>query len=392
MRASIIAVAALTVVAAGAYAGMNALLPAPVQRAFDVAAESLGAAKPSGGAAAKPAPKPKAASARPVPVETAQARAESVASRFATVGSLMSEESVQIAAEQPGRLVAIHFKEGDRVRAGDPVLKLDDSLLLAELKDLEARLTLAEANLKRASTLSRSGYATDTARDQAVADRATAQAAVELAKVRLAKTEIRAPFDGVVGFRLASVGAYVQAGQSIVNLENVATLKVDFRVPEARLAEVRPGLEARVTVDAYPERAFSSRIYAIDPQVDVNGRALRVRARLDNTDGLLRPGLFARVEVQAEERHDVVLAPESALNPRGSESFVYRVVNGRAVETPVRLGARRAGEVEIVSGLSLRDVVVVAGHQFLRDGASVEVVEAARQAAVATPGATRIAP
>jgi len=383
MRTSFIALAALAAVGAGAYAGLNELLPSPVQGAFDKAAAAAGRSGSS--AAAKPAQAP----ATSVAVEAVAAKPETVSARFASVGSLVSEESVQLAAEQPGRLVSINFRDGDRVAANAPVLKFDDTLLMAELQDLEARLALAEANYKRAQSLSKSGYATDTARDQAIADRAIAKAAVELVKVRLGKTEIRAPFDGVVGFRLASIGAYVPAGQPIVNLESIDTLKVDFRVPETRLADVKIGLGVSVSVDAYPGRTFEGKIYAIDPLVDVNGRALKVRARLDNADRLLRPGLFARVDVTADATQSVVVIPESALVPRGSENLVYRVQDGKAVETTVKLGERRVGEVEIVDGVAGDEMVVVAGQQRLKDGAAVRVVDPARQAAAASAKAAR---
>lgn len=386
MRKSFIALAALAAIGAGAYAGMNDLLPGGVQTGFDRVAANLGKA---GGTPAAAKPSANAAPRAAVPVEAVAAKPETVSPTFSSVGSLVSEESVQLAAEQPGRLVSINFKDGDRVHANDPVLKFDDTLLMAELTDLQARLTLAEANLGRAASLSKSGFATATARDQAVADRAIAQAAVELVKVRLGKTEIRAPFDGVVGFRLSSIGAYVQAGQAIVNLENIDTLKVDFRVPETRLADVKIGLDVKVLVDAYPDRSFRGKIYAIDPLVDVNGRALKVRARLDNAERLLRPGLFARVEVTADSTQDVVLIPESALMPRGSENHVFRVRDGKAVETLVKLGQRRAGEVEIVEGVTGAEMVVTAGQARLRDGADVRVVDAARQAAVAPADAVR---
>lgn len=382
MRTSFIALAALAVTGAGVYAGMNDMLPGAAQSGFDRGASAFGrAGAPAAVAQSSAAPRLAAA------VEAVAAKPETVSSRFASVGSLLSEESVQLAAEQPGRLIAINFSDGDHVRANDPVFKLDDTLLMAELRDLQARLTLAEANLERAASLSKSGFATATARDQAVADRAIAQAAVDLVKVRLGKTEVRAPFDGAFGFRLSSVGAYVTAGQPIVNLENIDTLKVDFRVPETRLADVKIGLDVTVTVDAYPDRTFRGKVYAIDPLVDVNGRAVKVRARLDNADRLLRPGLFARVEVTGDSTREVALIPESALMPRGAENHVFRVRDGKAVETPVKLGQRRAGEVEILEGVSGAEMVVTAGQARLRDGADVRVVDTARQAAATPAGA-----
>jgi membrane fusion protein (multidrug efflux system) len=389
MRTSLAALAVLAVVGAASYAGMNDQLPPPAQTAFDRVL-AFAASTGQGGSAAARIASPSAASAkRSVAVEAASAKPEMVSPRFAAIGSLMSEESVQIAAEQPGRLVEVRFKDGDRIAQNDPILKFDDALLLAELQDAQARLVLAEANLKRATSLSQSGYATQTAKDTATADRATAQAAVQLAKVRLGKTELRAPFAGVVGFRLSSVGAYVQAGQAIVNLENIDTLKVDFRVPEARLADVRIGLDVAVTVDAHPDRVFHGKIYAIDPLVDVNGRALKVRARLDNADGALRPGLFARVDVTSGDSREVVVVPESALMPRGSENAVFRVRDGKALETAVKLGDRRAGFVEIVDGVGRDDMVVTAGQARLQDGTAVHVLDPAKQAAIVAPATTR---
>jgi membrane fusion protein (multidrug efflux system) len=147
-------------------------------------------------------------------------------------------------------------------------------------------------------------------------------------------------------------------------------------VPELVLSSLRTGQVIHVTVDAVPGRTFEGKIYAIDPAVDVNGRAVRLRARIANPDRLLFPGLFARVQIVIERRENAVLVPESAVFSRGHERLVYRVVEGRAVLTKVELGQRRPGEVEVTDGLGHDAMVVTAGHQKLRDGARVEIVDA----------------
>src|SRR5262249_55561278 len=160
----------------------------------------------------------------------------------------------------------------------------------------------------------------------------------------------------------------------IVNLEKIDVLKVDFKLPELFLASVNVGQKVDVTVDAHPGKTFEGEIYAIDPQVDVNGRALALRAKVTNGDLLLRPGLFARVLVKGKQTREVVLAPESAIVPRGGETFVFRIDAGKAIEAKVKLGERRGAEVEIVEGVTPNTQIVTAGQLKLRNGVAVEVI------------------
>ncbi len=312
-----------------------------------------------------------------VPVETAPARSEAVSSIVRAVGSLQSDEAVQVSSEVAGRISTIAFKEGQGVEAGTVLVQLDDAVAKAELADAKARLELAEANYERTRSLARTGSATGRAQDEATSDLATARAAVELIQVRLDKLAIRAPFPGTIGTRKVSVGAYVTPGAPIANLEKIDELKVDFKVPETFLSDVKVGQVVEVSVDALPGRTFPGTIYAIDPMVDVNGRALTVRAKLPNPGLVLRPGLFARVAVRTGDERSVVMIPEEAIVPQGRDNLIYRVENGRAVETKVMLGSRKAGSVEIRKGLEAGQIVVTAGHNRLRDGAAVDVVSEA---------------
>lgn len=374
MRTSIMAVAALVALGgAGAYVLDRYGIDGAIQFASGKAAATAGEGKAAGQPAAKGGAGRQAARGA-VPVETVKAQQVASTADIRSVGSLQSDESVQIASEVAGRVSAILFKEGQQVKAGDVLVKFDDTLARAELVEAEARLELAEANFTRTNALAQSGNTTQRARDEAVSAAATTRAVVELIRSRIGKLSIAAPFPGIVGIRKVSVGAFLNPGTAIVNLEKIDELKVDFKIPELHLAQVRPGQTVEVTVDALPGRTFTGTIYAIDPLVDVNGRALTIRARLPNPALELRPGLFARILVKGQAEKNVVVVPEEAIVPRGQQTLVYRIEDGKAVETKVRLGARRAGTVEILEGLPAGATVVTAGHTRLRNGAAVEAV------------------
>jgi membrane fusion protein (multidrug efflux system) len=314
-------------------------------------------------------------SERAVVVEAAIARGAKTTTDIRAIGSLRSDESVQIASEIAGRIEEIKFTEGGVVAVGDVLVKLDDDLAQASVADAKARFELAEANDKRARQLSASGFATEKAFDEAATKFEIARATMELERTRLAKHTINAPFSGVVGLRKVSPGSFIAVGTAIVNLEKIDVLKVDFKLPEHLLASVSVGQSVDVVVDAHPGKTFVGEIYAIDPQVDVNGRALALRARLPNADMALRPGLFARVLVKGKQVREVVLVPESAILPRGGENFVFRIDAGKAFETRVKLGERHGAEVEVLEGVLPNTQVVTAGQLKLRNGVAIEVVE-----------------
>lgn len=334
----------------------------------------LGTGPAGGNGVANAAPAP--AREKVVAVEAAAVVLDTVRDEIHAVGSLRPNESVVVAPEIAGRIDRFGFAEGDRVAAGDVLVELDSAILRAELAKSESDMVLARANHERATQLARQGTGTLRARDEAIAAFHAAQADVALSRARLEKSRIAAPLSGIVGLRAVSVGAYVTPGDRIVELVDIDPIKVDFRVPELALSRLQTGQAIAVAVDALPGRAFTGEVYAIDPIVDPDGRAVRLRARIANPDGILSPGLFARVSILVERRDDAVLVPESAVFSEGRERFVYRVVDGRTVRTAVELGQRRPGEAEVREGLAPGDVVVTAGHQQVRDGTRVEVVTA----------------
>ena len=314
------------------------------------------------------------AARKPVTVEAAPVTLSTVTEDIQAIGSLQPNESVVVSPEIAGRIERIHFDEGDPVVAGEVLIELDAAILRAELSKARSDLTLAQANHERAIRLATQGTATLRERDEAVSRLQVEQANVTLAQARLDKTRIISALSGVAGLRAVSVGAYVTPGAHIVEIADIDPIKVDFRVPELMLSSLRTGQTVQITVDARPGRSFEGQIYVIDPIVDQGGRAVRLRARVPNPDGVLSPGLFARVRIVVQQRENAMLVPESAVFGQGAKYFVYRIEDGNAMLREVALGRRLPGQVEVVEGLSAADRVVTAGHQQVRDGAPVEII------------------
>ena len=346
---------------AGLTAMANGVLSGGTPAQGGASGGASGGAKPPGGAP-------------PMPVEAAQVRVGVVERTVTAVGSLLSNESVVVRPEIAGRISEIAFKEGQRVTKGTVLVRLDDAIARATLAQAQASIAFSRAELSRADQLVRQNTGPLRNREQASAKLLADEAAVQLAKAQLDKQVIAAPFDGVLGLRKASVGDFVQAGKDIVNLEDIDTLKLDFRVPEMFLPAVKVGQTVKVAVDAFGGRSFEGTVYAIDPLVDVNGRALAIRARVPNPDGSLRPGLFARVSLTLTTVPDAVLIPEQAIVAFGKDQFVFKVVDGKVAQTRVTLGERRNAEVEIAKGLAPGDMVVTAGQLKIRDGVPVTVL------------------
>ncbi len=310
-----------------------------------------------------------------VPVETARAVTSPLTETVRAVGTLLSDESVIIRPEIAGRVVETPFAEGQIVAKDALLFRLDDSIAKAELVEAEAAYLLSRQNNVRARELLEKGAGTARARDEAVAKMEMDKARVELARARLAKTRIQAPFAGIVGLRKVSVGDYVAPGQDLINLESIDTIKLDFRIPERYLAAIAVGQKVSADMDSFLGRIFEGQVFAIDPQVDASAHSIAVRATLPNPDRVLRPGLFARVTLNISDRSESISIPEQAIMPRGDKFFIYKVADGKAVLTPVEIGRRGGGQVQIARGLGVGEEVVVAGQIKLQDGAAVQPVE-----------------
>jgi len=358
------------------------------QRATPVAAESSAgkpeAPKSAADVSATGAKGPTKGPGGPVPVEVVELKPVRVLESITAVGSLRSNESVVLRPEVSGRIAAIGFRDGQPVKRGQLLVGLDATLNEAEVAQARAEFDLATSNLRRTEDLASKSFISSSAQDQAASGVQVAEAKLKLAEARLAKMRIVAPFDGVVGIRNVSIGDYVKDGAELINVEDIRMLKVDFRLPERYFTQLKAGLPVEVSADALPGTRYVGNVDAINPRVEASGRSLEVRAKLNNSDGQLRPGMFARVRVLLGDRPNALMVPEEAVVPLGDDFFVYTVADGKAKRARVKLGVRREAQVELLEGVSAGELVVTAGIRVQRDGQPVRVVSAAQ----ASPGAT----
>lgn len=349
-------------------------------------ANRLPAAAPVAPAGAPGKPGGGAPASFPTAVEVARVKPSDFTDDVSAVGTLKSNESVVLRPEIAGRIAAIGFKDGTVVGKGTELVALDAAVQQAELQQARANLALARSSHQRNLELLGRKFLSQQAVDNSAATLKVQEAAVQLAEAKVAKASIRAPFTGVVGLRNVGVGDYVKDGQELINIEDVATLRVDFKLPETYIGRLSKGQTVEVTTDALAGERFKAVLDATDPLVDANGRAIAARARLDNAAGKLRPGMFVRVRVLFGERKGVLMVPEQAIVP-GGQPAVFKVVDGKAALVKVRLGVRRAAQVEVVEGLSEGDLVVTAGQLKLREGAPVRAIGEGAPAAPAAGAA-----
>ena len=373
---------------------------------------------------------PAAAAASPGAAGVEVARVEKISLRddAQSVGSLRSRQSVMLRPEVPGRVKALGFSDGARVRKGQLLVQLDDILQRAEVRQAQAQLSIAQATLKRNQELVAQNFVAQRVLEESLANLQVVEAQLALSYARLSRMALLAPFDGTVGIRNVNLGDFVKDGADLVNLEDISSMYVDFRLPERYQGKLKPQQTVELALDAFPGRAFKARVEAIDPLLDVNGRSVGVRAVLPNTLGEpaqggqrgkegdessasaaraapLRPGMFARVTTVFSVNAAALVVPEEAIVPQGGRQYVIKVVEPVAVpaaatatlppETKfvslrqeVKLGVRRQGKVEITEGLSEGQRVVLAGQQRLqRDGTPLRIVELDRspQGAASAP-------
>jgi len=344
------------------------------------AAATLGGASVSGAAT-----RAAAAPSGPVIVEVGRVEAMTLQDDEAAVGSLRSRQGVMLRPEVAGRVARLGFADGQRVRRGQVLVQLDDTLQQAQLRQAEAQAQIARTSLQRSRDLLAANFISQSSVDQGAATLEVAEAQVALAKAQLGRMKILAPFDGVVGLRSVNIGDYVKDGADLVGVEDVSSVWVDFRLPERVMSRLRAGQAVEAAFDALPGRRFQGRVEAMDAQVDANGRSLLVRARVDNPGGLLRPGMFARVRTVFAVREGALVVPEEALVPEGDKRYLVKVVPGPdggpvAKRLEAQVGRRLPGKAEILAGLAAGDLVVTAGHaRLLRaDGQMLKIVEVGR--------------
>lgn len=312
------------------------------------------------------------ASAQEVGVEVVPVRAEQLTQQVTAVGTLVAQQSTMLRAESSGRIANILFKEGTATTAGSLLVQLDTALLEAELQQAQAQLALAQSRANRAQKLSKEGFISAQAKDESSSERAVAAAEVNIIKTKIDKSQIKAPFDGVLGLRYVNLGDYVSSGDDIVSVASIDQLQIDIRVPEHYLAQIAVGTAVHLYLDAQAGQEFIGQVTAISPMIDEQGRSVVLRAHVANPDRQLRPGQFARVSLDLDEI-DGLMVPETAIAPAGQAQYVYRVINGEVAErVEVKVGIRRDGWVQ-VTGLDPEDLVITSGLQKVQDGSKISI-------------------
>lgn len=310
----------------------------------------------------------------PAAVEAVRLDPQPFTDRVDLVGHLESEESVVIRAELSGVIDEIGFEEGERVALGDVLFHLRDGEQRASLRVAEAERALAADVYRRTQELSQREVSAIAELDRARAELDAADARVELARVELARTEIRAPFDGAVGARSVSPGDRIDPDTDLVQIDKIERLQLLFTLPEATVALAREGLKVDVALASFPGERFRGEVYFVSPTLDPDSRRLLLKAWIPNSDGRLRPGQFATLEVEIEHIENALVAPESSIAYDIDGSFVWRVAEGNVAErVPVELGPRGDATVVVRSGLRPGDSVVSAGTHKLFSGAQLNL-------------------
>jgi membrane fusion protein (multidrug efflux system) len=309
---------------------------------------------------------------QPVPVIATRVAAQEFTDRFTALGTARANESIKVTARSSSIITQINFREGQRVKPGDVLVELDTRQELANLDLARAQLKQAESQYNRSKALAATNAVSAADLDQLEANLLVARAQVRGAEARLDTLVVRAPFAGTVGLRKVSLGDLVGPDTQITTLDDTATIKLEFGVPETFLSEISQGMSVTGTTAVYPDRRFTGKVTSIDSRVDPVTRSATVVASLSNPDNALMPGMFLSIALE-KRRENVLLIPEEALVPREGRQFVFVVEEGKAVEHEVDLGGRAPGYAEVRSGLAPGDLVVVEGTQRLRDGAPVQV-------------------
>ncbi|MEX1220669.1 MAG: efflux RND transporter periplasmic adaptor subunit [Idiomarina sp.] len=313
--------------------------------------------------------------AESVPVRVQVAEESEFRDIIEALGTAQANESVVITAQSQELVESIYFDDGENVEKGDLLVELDSREEQARVQELEFRLQEAKRQYGRLQNLARENVASRQQLEEQDVLVKEITALLEVAETQLAKMKISAPFSGRLGIRQISLGALVSPGDVITTLDDVSPIKVDFNVPELYFASLQEGQSVITRSAAYPGEQFEGEIRSIDSRVDPLTRSILVRARVNNEDGRLRPGMLLRVTLLRSVDTTMVL-PEKALIPIRDRQYVYVInENNRAVQTEVTIGRRKPGVVEIINGIEDGDKIVIEGIVRLRDGVPVTIQE-----------------
>lgn len=310
----------------------------------------------------------------------APATEETIEVTVQLVGSLKARESIDVVSEINGVIAEIKFTEGQPVKAGDALVRIDDAKLKARLAEASARLNLAMTNFKRARNLVDSATISQQEFDQARAEFDVAEASFKLIEEELGDSDIVAPFAGTTSARMVSPGEYVTAGRPITRLVQMDPLEAEFNVPEAYASEVKMGQKIVMNSVALPDEEITGEVFFVDPIVNTDTRTVLVKALVPNHELRLKPGLFGKLDLVLAQRDNAIVVPESSVKYAGDQaSVVVRNAEGKAEFRNVKVGERYPGKVEIIEGLEPGELVVVEGFQKMGPGTDIIISPASEK-------------
>lgn len=295
--------------------------------------------------------------------------------KISVSGSVIPDEEVDLSFESSGKVVAIYFTEGSHVSKGELLAKINDSPLQAQLKKLEAQIPLAQDKVYRQRALLAKDAVSQEAFEQVQTELDKLMADIDLVKANIAQTELRAPFDGIIGLRNVSEGAYTSPSTIIAKLTKISPLKIDFSIPERYSAEVKNGTNIVFSVESNDGvlEQHNAKVYAVESKVDMETRTLNVRATYPNANENILPGRLTYIDITKQEIKDALTIPSEAVIPEMGKNIIYRYKNGTAEPAEINLGIRTESRVQVIEGLAVGDTVIISGVMQLRTGMKVSI-------------------
>ncbi|AML49109.1 efflux transporter periplasmic adaptor subunit [Coxiella burnetii] len=310
--------------------------------------------------------------AQPVSVDVAKVKTADIPNTVNALGSLSAVKVVTISAESDGRIAEIHFKSGQEVDTGMPIVQLDNAQAQADYQSAVTAMKLARTKYERSKLLLNQAISQQELA-ALKADMESKEASVQSKLAALNEKVVNAPFSGVLGAFQVQVGDYVKAGDPLVTLVNTSQLRADFQVPENFLPELKQGQLVTITTGTCPQKTFYGTVSFISPMVSSDTRSISIQALVPNDKELLSPGMFVHVSQQISVAKNAPVIPEEAIQADVKGYYVYKVVGDKVGQTYIKVGTRVDNQAQVLSGLNIGDTIVVAGQQKLDDGSVIKV-------------------
>lgn len=300
---------------------------------------------------------------------------QTLTDRTITIGSTIPDEEVDLTFESSGKVVAIYFTEGTHVKEGDLLAKINDKPLQAQLKKLEAQVPLARDRVYRQHTLLEKDAVSQEAYEQVTTEYEKLMADLDLVKANIAQTELRAPFDGIIGLRSVSEGAYVTPSTMIVRLTKITPLKIEFSVPERYVSDIKNGTQITFSLDDAEgmHHNYQATVYAVESKIEQQTRTLTARAYYANPNERIKPGRYVSVDISKNEIQNALAIPSEAVIPEMGKNMVYLYKDGTARSTEIIIGLRTEDRVQVLEGLSVGDTLITTGVMQMRSGMNITI-------------------